>query len=165
VHCESAGWSTWAEVKHGDAFDRCRSQVVELRRSLLLLAAFLVVAGGFVVGLLATPSGGHPRIASPPGRMGVVTGELRYQAGLDNTWHPMHGDVIFRPARVSHWTIRVGVPRSGRFRVSLPVGTWFATGQGSMFTVNGMEATCTAVAPLRVTGGPTVTAYLQCIGK
>jgi hypothetical protein len=97
--------------------------------------------------------------------MGVVAGELRYQAGLDVAWFPMHGVVIFQSAKARQWTIRVGVPRSGRFRVSLPVGTWFATGQGSMFTVNGMEATCTAGAPLRVAGGTTVTAYVQCIGK
>src|SRR6516225_3256933 len=137
-----------------------------MKRTVLFVIGVAVVVAVVAAGLAAAPSGQrHPHVASPPCRTGVVAGMFRYQAGLDNTWHPMHGVIIFRPARVSHLMIRVGVPRSGRFRISLPLGTWLATGHSRMFTVNGVEATCTAGGPLRVSSTSTVLAFVQCIGK
>ena len=128
-----------------------------------VLGVALAVAVGLGISLEGAPR--HLGHRATSAAVGTVAGELRFQAGLDVTWRPMHGVVLLRTLGVGS-SLRLGVPRSGRFRARLRAGSWIATGQSPMFTVNGHEATCTApTSTIRVVPATTTTVFVECIGS
>ena len=126
----------------------CRCVILEkMRRSAFAaLAVGLVVLGG----------------CSAPPQTGTVRGVFKTAGGAPGYGpHPLAGTVLFSSPRRTQTSVHVGA--DGSFSLNLPVATYKAVGHSPRVISDGHEMTCSALRPVVVSAGLTVTVMVECL--
>jgi len=112
--------------------------------------ALAVLAGLVVADLVLAGCSGHATAAP-----GTVTGALiRVGGPAPGAAVPLPGQVIATNSAGVQFP--AAVPRSGRYRLSLPPGTYRLTGYSPLVYANGSKLPCVATRAIHLAAGQTV---------